>query len=395
MERNISTKSDDMVNYSKEIHDSYIENIQSMEIEKIVMQAKSSTKHRIADYRTTHDDHVRSIKNFENKHMPKLFGGKAPIHPIVYLEALETFKARSKKMMSRIQKIYVSVDKSESGVATEQQLLATEFIEGSRIILKKPVYPKRSNRRCNALDNCGQWLNRVKTESREPLLTLEKCVECNVSSQTIDISVLSTFHRDRTSAIEIDPVIIKSACENLWSAVRDGKLNHRGRSVRFVTNRPLYPSRTVMYRYDGINIQQMPVSQFGTCRKTEVLVLAGSVYHHYITYWSGSETPEPDTAKDIHHYMFIDSSDLFEVKLDEVCGIMCYMIGDHIVLLLDQHKNSLDTIPTLVTQNDADLLTIELETEDSTLAAPILFSIIMASSADSSSLMLISSILSM
>jgi hypothetical protein len=39
---------------------------------------------------------------------------------------------------------------------------------------------------------------------------------------------------------------------------------------------------------------------------------------------------------------------------------MCYKRGDHIILLLDQYKNTLDIIPTVISQSTPDLMTLDL-----------------------------------
>jgi hypothetical protein len=138
------------------------------------------------------------------------------------------------------------------------------------------------------------------------------------------------------------------------------QLNVGEDNVKFTTSRPLFPHRSTIYRYAGIDVRQMPLVSKDLYTKSEVISYTGRVYDHYVTYWKGEETPLRDTERDRFHYYDMTGRERFEVELGEIHGIMCYKVGDHILLILDQYKNSLDAIPSIISQNDNHLVTLDL-----------------------------------
>lgn len=349
----------DVSEYCTEIHDSYIKNITTMRIDKIVPHPKSSTKIRVADYRTTAENYQREIQKFEEDNLPVLFGGSSEIHPIIYLEALETFKSKTKKFTSRIQKLYSSVDSSLAHVSIEQQLLSTDFIEGSKIVSKEIKRPNRNNRKDHYLNKMKGWLKDKKRLALAKTLKLKDLIEQNQISEVIDISVLTSFHVDVTVGHEVDPVVLKESCNHLWNADKNENLKFYSKKVQYVIERPLYPSRSVIYRCNDINVRQMPLVNNNGCRSTEINVEIGREFHHYVTIWNGNLQFLLDTDKDKYHYVSLEGVSKIPIFLGDLNGIMCFMYHDHPVMLLDQNKSSLDAVPTTITTN-GQLITQEL-----------------------------------
>jgi hypothetical protein len=153
---------------------------------------------------------------------------------------------------------------------------------------------------------------------------------------------------------------MKTACDLLWNANANKRLQTKNGCVQFETCRPLYPSRTTIYRYAGINVRQIAMKHEDLYCMSEIIVKTESSYVHYITIWSGTYPQLIDTTSDEYHYYDLSGQNKFIVELEEVHGIMCYKIGEHIVLLLDQYKNSLDAVPTIISQGSENLLTLDL-----------------------------------
>jgi hypothetical protein len=348
-------------------HEAYIEQMKNYHIGIVQTISQSSYMSRVAESYISFDDVKRRVQAFSRENRPIEFGGTSKTHPIVYYESLGSYESRLKGAFLRMQKVNFSVTQQEVDESVAHKLLASNFIEGSRIIPSSSVHVHKEPP-VQLHEKIDNYLKTFKgLDYVGGTLSIEESILSSKVPRYLDITTL-VHYKTALGSYKWGGTLIGSQCYQKLKAAGRSRLKNGSSEesdpdyTLYVVNRSVRPREQTIYGHAEVKIEQYPTISDDHKIMSEINMKDYGVWKHYRTVWYGSYTRDENTKHDCYYYKDASDSGQILVSLSSMAGVEMVMSNGFPILCVDKQRREMSR-KLVFTQDNAVIVTEQIVRE--------------------------------